>query len=206
VAERGKVDELYINTSGVGAVPAGRDVSGSNVSEGDAVILSGSLGDHGIAVLAARGELAFQTEVRSDVASVNGLVEALFEAGCAVHALRDPTRGGLAATLNELASKSGTAIVLDEEAIPVRPEVRAACEMLGFDPLHVANEGKLVAFVPEAQAERALEALRALPLGDGACRIGRVEAAPARRVLLETPIGGSRIVDVPSGELLPRIC
>ncbi|MHB8080317.1 MAG: AIR synthase-related protein, partial [Candidatus Krumholzibacteriia bacterium] len=139
-------------------------------------------------------------------AALNGLVEALHAAGVAVHALRDPTRGGLAAALNEIATRSGVGLLLDEAAIPVRPEVAAACEMLGFDPLHLPNEGKLVAFVPEGQAAAALAALRAHPLGAGAVLIGRVEAAPRARVLLHTSIGGTRIVDVPAGELLPRIC
>jgi hydrogenase expression/formation protein HypE len=206
VAERGQVDGLYITTAGVGRIPAGRSPSGAGARPGDAVLLSGPLGDHGIAVLAARGGLAFKTAVVSDVAPVNGLVEALFDAGVEVHAMRDPTRGGLAAALNEIAARSRIAAVLAEEALPVRPEVEAACELLGFDPLHIANEGRVVAFVPAGQTEAALAALRAHPLGAGAVRIGRVEAEPAGRVLLETTIGGTRIVDVPAGELLPRIC
>jgi hydrogenase expression/formation protein HypE len=206
VAERGQVDGLYIATAGIGRIPAERTPSGAGARPGDAVLLSGPLGDHGIAVLAARGELAFQTTIRSDIAPLNGLVECLFGAGIEVHAMRDPTRGGLAAALNEIAGRSRAAIVLEEDAIPVRPEVEAACELLGFDPLHIANEGKLIAFVPAAQAETALAALRANPLGAGAVCIGRVETEPAGRVLLETTIGGTRIVDVPAGELLPRIC
>ncbi len=206
VAERGQVDGLYISTSGVGRIPTGRNPSGSGIRPGDVVLVSGPLGDHGIAVLAARGELAFETTIRSDVAPVNGLVEALYDAGVTVHAMRDPTRGGLAATLNELATRSRVAVVLQEGSIPVRPEVEAACELLGFDPLQVANEGRLVAFVPDGQAKAALTALRAHPLGPGAVVVGRVEADPAGRVLLETSIGGTRIVDVPAGELLPRIC
>ncbi len=206
VAERGKVDGLYITTTGVGRIPSGRRARAANVQVGDAVLVSGPLGDHGIAVLAARGGLAFETAIRSDIAPLNGLVEAMFASGAEVHALRDLTRGGLAAALNELAEKSGVAIVLDEERIPVRPEVQAACEMLGFDPLHVANEGKLVAFVPGAEADRTLAAMRALPCGEAACLVGRVDADPRGRVLMRTAIGGTRIVDTPSGELLPRIC
>ncbi len=206
VAERGKVDGLYITTTGVGTIAPGRRARATNIEAGDSVLLSGPLGDHGIAVLAARGELDFQTEIESDVAPLNGLVEAVYEAGVEVHAMRDPTRGGLAAALNELAASSGVSIVLDEEAVPARPAVRAACEMLGFDPLHVANEGKLVAFVPARDEAAALEAMRSNDYGSGACRIGRVEASPAGRVTGETGIGGLRIIDVPSGELLPRIC
>ncbi len=206
VAERGKVDGLYITTTGVGRVPRGRSARAANIRAGDAVLVSGPLGDHGIAVLAARGGLAFQTTLRSDTAPLCGLVEALFASGAEVHALRDLTRGGLAAALNELAAKSGVAIVLEEESIPVRGEVAAACEMLGFDPLHVANEGKLVAFVPATQAESALAAMHAAHPGREACVVGRVETDPAGRVLMRTAIGGTRIVDTPSGELLPRIC
>ncbi len=206
VAERGKVDGLYIATAAVGAVPPGRDCCAAGARPGDAVIVSGSLGEHGIAVLAARGELALRTAIASDVAPLHGLVESLYAAGVEVHALRDPTRGGLAAALNEIAARSGVGLVLDETTIPVRPEVAAACEMLGFDPLHLPNEGKLVAFVPAGQASAALAALRAQPLGAGAVVIGRVDATPRARVLLRTAIGGTRIVDVPAGELLPRIC
>ena len=206
VAERGKVDGVYISTTGVGTVPDGRETCGSNARPGDAVLLSGPLGDHGIAVLAARGDLAFQTEIVSDLAPLGALTEAIYAAGVEVHTMRDPTRGGAAAALNEIARQSGVAVVLEESSIPVRPPVESACELLGFDPLHIANEGKLLAFVPEAEADRALEAMRAAPYGAHACRIGRVESEPPGRVLMETAIGGTRIVDVPAGELLPRIC
>ncbi|MBT8484714.1 MAG: hydrogenase expression/formation protein HypE, partial [Phycisphaerae bacterium] len=207
VAERGAVDGLFITTTGVGLVPTGRRSARANrVEPGDAVLVSGPLGDHGIAVLAARGDLALQTTIESDTAPLNGLVEALYASGAAVHALRDPTRGGAAAALNELAGASGVCVVIEEERVPVRREVAAACEILGFDPLHVANEGRLLAFVPEADVDRTLAAFHAQPYGAAACRIGRVEATPAGRVLLETGIGGTRIVDMPSGELLPRIC
>ena len=206
VAERGKVDGMYITTAGVGEIQPGRAVRAVQIQPGDALLLSGSLGDHGIAVLAARGDLAFQTEIISDAAPLAGLVAAMAATGASLHALRDPTRGGLAASLNELAAQSDTAMILDENSLPVRPEVASACEMLGFDPLHVANEGKLVACVPADQADRVLAAMRAHPLGREACRIGRVAAEPPGRVLMETTIGGVRIVDVPAGELLPRIC
>jgi hydrogenase expression/formation protein HypE len=206
VAERGKVDGVYIATSGVGRVPAGRRARADGLRPGDAVLVSGPLGDHGIAVLAARGHLAFRTTIRSDAAPLNGLVEAMFATGSEIHALRDLTRGGLAAALNEMATQSGVRVVLEETRIPLRPEVEAACELLGFDPLHMANEGKLVAFVPERDTERVLAAMRDARYGEGAVRIGRVESAPRGRVLLETAIGGTRIVDVPAGELLPRIC
>ncbi|MCP3903108.1 MAG: hydrogenase expression/formation protein HypE [Planctomycetes bacterium] len=207
VAERGAVDGLYVTTTGVGLVPAGRpSARAARVRGGDAVLVSGPIGDHGIAVLAARGDLALRTAIESDTAPLNGLVEKLYGSGVKVHALRDPTRGGVAASLNELAASSGVCVVVEEPRIPVRREVAAACEILGFDPLHIANEGRLVAFVPETDAETALAALRSEPYGAEACRIGRVEAGPAGRVLLETGIGGTRIVDMPSGELLPRIC
>ncbi|MBD3334316.1 MAG: hydrogenase expression/formation protein HypE [Candidatus Eisenbacteria bacterium] len=206
VAERGKVDRLYITTTGLGRIPEGRRTRGAEVRPGDAVLVSGPLGDHGIAVLSARGELEFETEVRSDVAPLNGLVEAMYAAGAPIHALRDPTRGGLAAALNELSGQSRVGIVLEEEALPVRPAVASACEMLGFDPLQIANEGKLVAFVPEDDADRVLDAMRRHWYGTEAVRIGRVEESPAGRVLMRTRIGGTRIIDAPAGELLPRIC
>jgi hydrogenase expression/formation protein HypE len=206
VVERGKADGLYIVTTGVGTIPAGREARAANLRPGDAALVSGPLGDHGIAVLAARGDLALATPVTSDVAPLAPLVEALFANGVRVHALRDLTRGGLAAALNELAAASGVAVRLEETAIPVRPEVEAACEVLGFDPLQVANEGRMVAIVPEEDAERALAAMRSAPHGEGARRVGTVLAGPSGRVLLETVIGGLRIVDVPAGELLPRIC
>jgi hydrogenase expression/formation protein HypE len=206
VVERGQADGLYISTTGVGRVPEGRNCSGRNVRPGDAVIVSGTIGDHGIAVLAARGELAFETEIVSDTAPLNNLVEAMFETGAEIHALRDPTRGGVAAALNEMAGQSGVAVYLDEKNLPVSGEVEGACELLGFDPLHIANEGKLIAMIPEEQAAEVIEAMRANQYGRDALVIGRVESDPENRVLLETGIGGTRIVDMPAGELLPRIC
>ena len=206
VAEREKVDRLFVNTTGIGWVPEGREVSGANARPGDVVLLSGPIGDHGIAVLAARGELAFETTVESDLAPLNVLVEKMFEVSRAIHVMRDPTRGGLATSLNEIACQSEVAIRLDETSIPVRPAVAAACEMLGFDPLYVANEGKLVAMVSAEEAEVVLEVMRSTPYGEEACRIGVVEESPPGRVLMRTAIGGTRVVDILSGEMLPRIC
>jgi hydrogenase expression/formation protein HypE len=170
------------------------------------IILSGPMGDHGIAVLAARGELGFDAEVVSDAAPLNGLVAAMLTASRQIHVLRDPTRGGVASTLNEIARQSGVAVVLQEGAIPVRPSVSAACEMLGFDPLYIANEGRLLAFVPRTQADAVLAAMRQHPYGQGAVIIGEVKEAPAGRVLLKTVIGSLRVVDRLAGEMLPRIC
>ena len=206
VAERGNVDGLYINTTGIGWVPAGRKIGGEEARPGDVVLISGTLGDHGIAVLQARGELGFETDIQSDAAPLNGLIQAVLAAAPSVHVLRDPTRGGLATTLNEIAIQSKTGIWLDEDTIPVQPAVQAVCEMLGFDPLYVANEGKLIVIVPENEAVSALEALRGHPYGASAARIGRVQADPPGRVLLHTLIGGTRILDVLAGEMLPRIC
>jgi hydrogenase expression/formation protein HypE len=206
VVERGQADGLYISTTGVGRIPEGGDCSGRNARPGDAVILSGTIGDHGIAVLAARGELAFETEIVSDTAPLNGLVEAMFETGAGIHTLRDPTRGGVAATLNEIAGQSGVAIYLEEKNLLVSGEVQGACELLGFDPLHIANEGKLIAMVSGESAADVVEAMRSNRYGREALIIGRVESDPENRVLLETGIGGTRIIDMPAGELLPRIC
>ena len=166
----------------------------------------GTIGDHGIAVLAARGELAFETTVESDLAPLNFLVDKMFEVSRAIHVMRDPTRGGLATSLNEIACQSEVVIRLDETSIPVRPAVVAACEMLGFDPLYIANEGKLVALVSAEVSDEVLEAMRSTPYGEEACRIGVVEESPPGRVLMRTAIGGMRVVDILSGEMLPRIC
>jgi hydrogenase expression/formation protein HypE len=206
VVERGHGDGVYINTAGVGVVMEGIEVGPDRAQPGDVVLLSGSVGDHGIAVLSQREGLAFETELVSDSAPLNGLVEALLEAAPHTHCLRDATRGGLAAALNELAGTSQAGIEIEEAAVPVRPAVAAACEMLGFDPLTVANEGKLVAFVPAEEAEAALDALRAHCLGQEAARIGTVAEEHPGMVLARTPIGGRRVVDMPLGELLPRIC
>jgi hydrogenase expression/formation protein HypE len=205
VVQKGKADGLYINTSGVGLVMPGQPVGGAQARPGDVVILSGALGDHGIAVLSARGELGFDADVCSDVAPLNHMVAAMLAAG-EVHVLRDPTRGGLATSLNEIAQQSHTGILLDESTIPVHPAVAAACEMLGFDPIYVANEGKLIAIVPQNAAQAVLEAMRSSRYGEEAVIIGEVHAEPAGRVLMKTVLGSTRVVDVLAGELLPRIC
>lgn len=206
VAERGKVDRLYITTSGFGRIPVGRQVGGQYAQPGDVVLVSGTLGDHGIAVLAARGDLAFEAQVESDLAPLNGMVEAVFDASDNLHVLRDPTRGGLGTTLNEIACQSEVGVVIDEEALPVRPAVRSACEMLGFDPLYVANEGKMVVVAAPEDADAVLEALRANPYGVDACRIGEITSKPQGRVLMKTALGATRVVNMLSGEMLPRIC
>ncbi|MGD2104200.1 MAG: hydrogenase expression/formation protein HypE [Anaerolineae bacterium] len=206
VVEQGHGDGVYINTAGVGIVPASVTIGPDRALPGDVVLLNGPVGDHGIAVLSKREGLTFQTDLVSDSAPLNGLVQALLAAAPSVHCLRDPTRGGLAAALNELAAASDVGIEIDEAAVPVRPAVAAACDMLGFDPLTVANEGKVVAFVPPEEAEAALEALRNHPLGTGAARIGAVTSEHPRLVLARTGIGGRRVLDMPLGELLPRIC
>jgi hydrogenase expression/formation protein HypE len=206
VVQKGKADGLYINTAGVGAIPANLNIGGELACPGDVVIISGLIGDHGIAVLSARGELGFESDIASDVAPLNHLVNAMLQASQQVHVLRDPTRGGLATSLNEIALQSGVGITIDEESIPVRPAVNAACEMLGFDPLYVANEGKLIAIVAPEAAEKILTAMRAHPYGTQAVVIGRVVEKPAGRVLMKTSLGTTRIVDMLAGEMLPRIC
>ncbi len=206
VVQRGKADGLYITTAGIGVVREGVDVSGANARAGDAVILSGTIGDHGIAVLGARGELGFESSIQSDVAPLNHLIEAMLDASPNIHALRDPTRGGLATTLNEIATQSDAGIILDERTLPIHPEVGAACEMLGFDPLYIANEGKLVCIVPREDAEKVLKVMKRTRYGEGAVIIGNVVEEPKGRVLLKTAIGSTRVVDMLAGEMLPRIC
>jgi hydrogenase expression/formation protein HypE len=206
VVQKGKADGLYICTTGVGVLPPGLDIGGGQAQPGDVIVLSGPIGDHGIAVLSARGELGFQAEVHSDVAPLNHMVAAMLDASDRIHVLRDPTRGGLATTLNEIARQSRVGIMLDEGCIPVRPAVVAACEMLGFDPLYIANEGKLVALVAAADADRVLNVMRQVRYGEAAAIIGEVRAEPPGRVLMKTAIGSTRVVDVLMGEMLPRIC
>ena len=206
VVQKGKADGLYITTAGVGVIRNGVAVSGVNAKAGDAVILSGTIGDHGIAVLGARGELGFESSIQSDVAPLNHLIEAMLDESPNIHVLRDPTRGGLATTLNEIATQSNAGIILKEEAIPVHPEVEAASEMLGFDPLYIANEGKLVCFIPREDAEKVLDAMKKTRYGDGAVIIGEVADEPKGRVLMKTAIGSTRVVDMLAGEMLPRIC
>ncbi len=206
VVERGHGDGVFINTTGVGVIPDGVDIGPHRIRPGDVVLINGTVGDHGIAVLSQREGLGFETDLVSDSAPLDDLVRALLEAAPHTHCLRDPTRGGVAAALNELAAAAGVGVELDEAAVPIRPAVAAACEMLGFDPLTVANEGKLLAFVPPDEAEAALAALCAHPLGQEAARIGVVTEEHPGRVLVRTGIGGRRILDMPLGELLPRIC
>ncbi len=206
VVEQGHGDGMYINTAGVGLVPEGVMIGPDRAEPGDAVLLSGTVGDHGIAVLSKREGLTFETDLVSDSANLNWLVAALLAVAPDVHCLRDPTRGGLAAALNELAEASTVGIEIEESAVPVRPAVAAACEMMGFDPLTVANEGKMVVFVRPEEAEAALEALRAHALGENAAHIGVVTEEHPGMVLARTGIGGRRVVDMPLGELLPRIC
>ncbi|MFQ6015258.1 MAG: hydrogenase expression/formation protein HypE [Anaerolineae bacterium] len=206
VVEQGGADGLFISTAGVGLVPPDVDISGSNAQVGDLVIISGPIGDHGIAVLSEREGLEFETELESDIAPLNHLVAAMLQASWNIHALRDPTRGGLATTLNEIAAKSKVCLKIEEGKIPVRASVRAACEMLGYDPLYVANEGKLVAVVKGDDAETILEAMHRTRYGEEATIIGEVVAEPAGRVLMRTEIGGTRLVDMLVGEMLPRIC
>ncbi len=206
VVNRGKGDKLFVNTAGIGLPLPGVELSSRRVAPGDAVLLSGTVGDHGVAILSQREGLEFGGEVRSDTAPLHGLVAAVLQAFPDVHAMRDPTRGGVAATLVEISSRNGVGVEVDERAVPVRDAVRGACELLGLDPLLVANEGKLVAFVPEAGADAALAAMRGHPLGRDAARIGTVTAEHPGFVALRTPIGGRRILDLPFGEALPRIC
>jgi len=206
VVHRGSADKLFINTAGIGIIPQGVDISGDKARPGDKVILSGTIGDHGIAVLSQREGLSFSTQLKSDCAPLGSLVAKMLEASPDIHCLRDPTRGGLATTLNELAKQSKVSVRIEEAKIPVREEVLAACEMLGFDPLYVANEGKLVAVVPAKDADRILKAMRENQYGTGAAIIGEVKAEHPGRVVMKTCLGASRIVDMLVGDLLPRIC
>jgi hydrogenase expression/formation protein HypE len=206
VVERGKADGMYIATSGVGVVEHQLELSAARIRPGDRVIVSGTIGDHGMAILIARGDLELELELHSDTAPLHDLVSALLHATDAVRCLRDPTRGGLATVLNELAASAEVGVVLDEAALPVRPEVNGACEILGIDPLYVANEGKLVAVVGPEGADDALAAVRAHPLGADAAIVGEIVSDPPAMVRLDTAFGGSRVVDMLAGDPLPRIC
>lgn len=206
VVEKGKGDGIYISTSGFGYKQYHGVVSGSNAQPGDIVIVSGTLGDHGIAVLVARGELGIVTNVQSDIAPLNHIVKSILEVSDNIHVLRDPTRGGLATTLNEIATQSQVCINLFEGTIPVKPEVAGVCEMLGYDPLYVANEGKFIAIVSKNDAQKVLEVIQSSKYGRNAVIIGEVTESPSGRVLMKTPYGSTRIIDVLSGEMLPRIC
>jgi hydrogenase expression/formation protein HypE len=205
VVQKGGADKLFINTSGVGLVESNVNISGANAQVDDVVIVSGTLGDHGIAVMSAREGLSFETDLKSDVAPLNHLIAAMMDAG-EIHVLRDPTRGGLATTLNEIASQSNLTIELQETTLPVKPQVRAACEMLGFDPLYVANEGKLIAIIKASDAEKILSVMRQTKYGENAVIVGKVIQTKNPQVRLKTAIGGTRLVDMLPGEMLPRIC
>ena len=206
VVERGKADRIYINTAGVGIIAPGVDIAGQNAKPGDLVLINGPMGDHGVAVLSTREGLSFQTDIQSDSAPLNGLVSEILEVSRNIHALRDPTRGGVATALNEVASQSAVGIELEESHLPVRPGVKAACEMLGLDPLYVANEGKVLVMVAPEDADLVLNKMRQHPLGKESYTIGRVVSEHPGRVILQTGVGGRRIVDMLSGEQLPRIC
>ncbi len=206
VVERGKGDGVFINTSGVGAVLPGLEVGPQRVQPGDEIVLSGSLGRHGIAIMALREGLSLEATIESDSAPVFPLVKALADEGLEIHMLRDPTRGGISSSLNEIAGKSGAGIVINESRLPVDTEVQGVCEILGLDPLYVANEGNFLAFVPAGQGERAVEVMRRQRLGREAALIGRAVAEHGGMVVMRTRIGGERVVDVMSGEQLPRIC
>ena len=206
VVNKGSADKLFINTAGIGIIAPGVDISGSNARHGDKVVLSGPIGDHGIAVISQREGLQFSSPVESDCAPLNKLVAEMLDIGAEVHCLRDPTRGGLASTLNELASSSWVGIRIEEDSIPVREAVQAACELLGFDPLYVANEGKLVAVVGADSAQKLLDIMRRNRYGAEAAIIGEVVSKHPGRVVMKTKMGASRIVDMLVGELLPRIC
>ncbi len=206
VVDRGKADRVFITTTGIGAVPEGVELDVANIRPGDAVVINGTIGDHGVAVMSKRSGLAFTTALRSDTAALHGLVAAMLAAVPELRALRDPTRGGVAANLNEIAHARGVAVRLREPALPLKPAVKGACELLGLDPLNVANEGKLLAFCPPAAADALVAAMRAHPAGRDAAVVGEVADGPAGLVELETELGGRRVVDWLAGEQLPRIC
>jgi hydrogenase expression/formation protein HypE len=212
VVQRGSADRVFINTSGIGIIESAAQISASRAQAGDQVILSGTLGDHGTTIMIARGELELETEIESDCAPLNSLVQVMTDEAAraqsvdAIHCLRDPTRGGVATTLNEIALASEVCIQIYEDRIPVREEVKGACEILGLDPLYVANEGKLIAVVAPGAAESILSRMKETALGRDACVIGEVKAEPRGIVAMVTGFGGTRIVDMLAGEQLPRIC
>jgi len=206
VVNRGQADKIFINTSGIGIIPPGIDIAGANAKTGDKVILSGTIGDHGIAIMSKREGLKFSISIGSDCCPLSKLVSEMLDASPIIHCLRDPTRGGLATTLNEFARQSNVGIVIEEDKVPIKEGVRAACELLGFDPIYVANEGKLVAIVDPCEAEKVLVRMRQNKYGKDAAIIGEVVNDHPRRVIMKTKLGPSRIVDMLSGELLPRIC
>ena len=206
VVEKGKGDGIFITTAGIGIVPEGVNISGDLARPGDAILISGSMGDHGVAVMSQRESLGFETAILSDSAALHTMVAEMVAAIPGIHVLRDPTRGGLAATLNEIASQSGVGMLIEEALVPVKPQVLGACELLGLDPLYVANEGKLICICAEADAPRLLAIMRAHPLGVDAARIGACRADSHHFVQMKTRMGGNRVVDWLAGEQLPRIC
>lgn len=206
VVPRGKADKIFINTSGIGVIPPHIDVSGANAEPGDKIIISGTIADHGIAILSSREGLKFDSDIQTDSAPLTGMVQSIIQSGCDIHVLRDPTRGGLGTTLNEIALQSGVGIKIDEQSLPIHGPVQGICELLGFDPLYIANEGKLIAFVPEKYAQKVLELIQQDEFGKDAVIIGEVTKEGPGKVFLQTTIGGSRIIDMLTGEQLPRIC
>lgn len=206
VVEKGKGDKIFINTSGIGIVPSEININPKNCKPGDLILLNGRIAEHGIAIMSARENLTFETTIESDTNALNTLVEDMFSVSNNIHVLRDPTRGGIASVLNEIAEKANVGITIFEKDIPIREEVNSACELLGLDPLYIANEGKLLAFVSPEDADKILNKMKKNPLGREACIIGKVTAENSRTVILKTSIGTNRIVDMLSGEQLPRIC
>ena len=206
VVEAGSADQIYINTAGIGIVPEGVDIGGQNAKVGDKVLVSGTIGDHGTAIMAMRKGFEFSLALESDCGLLSGLIEEMLQGGTTVKVLRDPTRGGLATTLNEISKQSDVGLVLEEGAIPVKDEVRSLCEILGLDPMYIANEGKLVAIVAEEDVEKILNIMKSHPMGKDAAIIGTVTDSSQGKVYVKTEIGGTRILQMPAGELLPRIC
>jgi hydrogenase expression/formation protein HypE len=206
VVDRGKGDKIFVNTSGIGVIPEGIHIDPSLAVPGDVIILSGPIASHGMAIMSVREGLEFESPIESDTVALNDLVDKILQAGRAIHVLRDPTRGGVASALNEIAERSQAGILIDESSIPIRAEVQGACEILGLDPLYVANEGKLLAFVSPLEAQRVLTVMREHPLGKESEIIGKVVADHPEMVVMRTRIGANRIVDMLSGEQLPRIC
>ncbi|MBU1196194.1 MAG: hydrogenase expression/formation protein HypE [Proteobacteria bacterium] len=206
VVPKGKADKIFINTSGIGILPSGIHVSGNNAKPGDQIILSGTLADHGIAVLTAREGLSFESDIQTDSAALNTMTRQIIESGCDVHVFRDPTRGGLGTTLNEIAVQSKVGIKIYEPSLPIKGSVQGVCELLGFDPLYIANEGKLICFTSKQDAQKTLEIIQKNEFGKDAAIIGEVTHTDPGVVLLQTAIGGVRLVDMLTGEQLPRIC
>lgn len=206
VVDRGHGDGIYVNTTGIGTLRDGADIRPRRAEPGDVIIVSGNVGDHGMAIMSVREGLEFETSIVSDTAALNHMINDVLDTGTDVHVLRDPTRGGLAASLNEIAGAADVGVLIDEQAIPVDRTVAAACEILGMDPMYVANEGKVVAFVPAADADRVLEAMRSHPEGVNATIIGEVTSTHRGMVAARTPLGSTRVVDMQVGEQLPRIC